>query len=79
MSWTSAGIDFDDSSSQYRFILCASLEESKMLDDVISYLEKNGYDYIPDKEYGNVKFFYGKEQCPFILIDENTWEWIFVE
>lgn len=79
MSWTSAGVDFNDASSQFRFILCVSREESKMLDDVISYLEKNGYDYTPDKDFGNVSFFYGKEDCPFILIDEKTFEWIFVE
>jgi|688.fasta_scaffold161799_6 hypothetical protein len=86
MSWTSCGVDFDCASSSWHFFLSASAGESKMLYDLVSYLENNRYEYESSlNEFkfenggGAITFYWHMKECPFILIDENTWEWIFVE
>jgi hypothetical protein len=57
-----------------------------MLYDLVSYLENNRYEYESSlNEFkfenggGAITFYWHMKECPFILIDENTWEWIFVE
>lgn len=45
MSWTSAGVDFNDADSSWHFYLSASARESKMLYELVSYLENNRYEY----------------------------------
>ena len=83
-SWTSGDCFRNDDG--YTYHLSASADNAGMMKDLVSYLEANRYDYdssldeVPFEEGGGIiAIRWHNNECPFILIDEKSYEWIFVD